>query len=313
LVLPAVAVAAALFAAAVAHLAARRQVSADTAPTAPRTSTIASRLYDLSVPVPVVMGTRLALETSPGRSAVPVRPAQLGAVLAVLGTIAVLVFSAGIQDALAHPARFGQVQKLEAFAGFEGQDFLDADATVTELRGLDYVTGVWDARQANATAQDGKVSLIVYSGATGDKALEPVVAKGHLPDSANGIFLGRRTARALGVDVGDTVKVTGSAGTRSVEVTGVGFLPPGAHNSYADGGWVTNAAYPTLFSNFHFHTILVASAGLTTSQLGCGVSVGSRSRWRSSSRSSVSASSAAPWSSPYVAGSASLPFCARSE
>jgi len=51
-------------------------------------------------------------------------------------------------------------------------------------------------------------------------------------------------------------------------VTGVGFLPPGAHNCYADGGWVTQAAYPTLFSGFHFHTILVASAGLSTHELG---------------------------------------------
>jgi ABC-type lipoprotein release transport system permease subunit len=267
-VLPVVAVVAAAFATAVALLAARRQVSAATSSTASPVSTIASRLSELSAPVPVVIGTRLALETSPGRSAVPVRPAQLGAVLAVTGTIAVLVFSAGIHDALTHPERFGQVQQLEAFTGYEGQEFIDAEATVAKLRSLDYVTGVWSARQGNATADNGKVSLIVYSGADGEKALAPVVAQGHLPDSASGIFLGRRTARALDVGVGDTLKITGSAATRSVRVTGVGFLPPGAHNGYADGGWVTGAAYPTLFSDFHFHTILVAAAGLTTDQLG---------------------------------------------
>ncbi|MFL6155654.1 MAG: ABC transporter permease, partial [Marmoricola sp.] len=227
----------------------------------------AARLSDLSAPVPVVMGARLALETSSGRSAVPVRPAQLGAVLAVLGTIAVLVFSSGVNDALDHPERFGQVQQLEAFAGYGGQDYVDTDAGLEKLRGLDYVTGVWDARQGNATAGAEKVSLIIYSGASGAKALEPAVARGRLPESNREVFLGVRTARSLDVGVGDSVKFTASAGARALTVTGVGFLPPGAHNSYADGGWVTNAAYPLLFSGFHFHFVLVAADGLSTSQL----------------------------------------------
>lgn len=258
-VLPLVAGCTAVFCAAVGFAAAwrhglrRRDV-------APRpVSKIASWLAQASAPVPVVMGTRLALEPQRGRDAVPVRPAQVGAIAAVAGTIAALVFAHGVDDAVSHPERFGQIQQAETFVGFGGQTFADSDALVEQLRELDYVSGFVDARQGNATVDGGRVAMIVYSGNSGPKAMAPVVIDGRVPETDDEILVGTGTAEELGADIGDTIAVTGSVATRELTVVGTGFLPPGAHNGYTTGSWVADGAYPRLFDDFHFHTVLVAS------------------------------------------------------
>jgi hypothetical protein len=261
-------VVAAAFVAAVAFTAAWRRTARKGRDRAPRVSKVASWFAQVSAPVPVVLGTRLALEPRRGRDAVPVRPAQVGAVAAAAGTVAALVFSHGIDDALANPERFGQIQQAEAFVGFAGQDYGDGDRLRRQVAGLGYVDGVLDARQGNATADDDRVSLIVYSGDTGPKAMGPVVTDGRVPAGPDEIMLGSRTAAALGATVGQSVTLTGAAATRSLTVVGTGFLPPGAHNGYTDGGWVTRAAYPLLFGrDFHFHLILVHSDTLDAAAL----------------------------------------------
>ena len=49
---------------------------------------------------------------------------------------------------------------------------------------------------------------------------------------------------------------------RAVTVTGIGFVPTGPHNDYANGAWLTPAGYDWLFrgahSAFKFHLAAVA-------------------------------------------------------
>ena len=71
--------------------------------------------------VPVVVGARFALEPGHGRAAVPVRPALLGAVAGVLGVLAAFTFSAGVSDATANPARFGQTWQLTRSSASPGR------------------------------------------------------------------------------------------------------------------------------------------------------------------------------------------------
>lgn len=263
IVLPAVLVGTALFCAAVALAAAWRRAGRRREQPPSRISKVATWFAQASAPVPVVLGTRLGLEPQRGRDSVPVRPAQVGAVAAAAGTIAALVFSQGIDDALAHPERFGEIQQAEAFVGYAGQDYLDGDELRDRVAGLDYVDGVLDARQGNATADDDRVSMIVYSGDAGPKAMGPVVTDGRAPETADEVMLGTRTADALGVGVGEEVAIAGPAASRDLTVVGTGFLPPGAHNGYTDGAWVTGSAYPQLFGkDFHFHLMLVHSSTL---------------------------------------------------
>ena len=58
-------------------------------------------------PAPVVIGMRFALESGRGRTAVPVRSALLGTVLAVALVVATLTFGSGLQSLVSHPALYG--------------------------------------------------------------------------------------------------------------------------------------------------------------------------------------------------------------
>ena len=71
-------------------------------------------------------------------------------------------------------------------------------------------------------------------------------------------------AAAWPVGVGQpAVRLTGGATTpRAVRVTGIGFVPAGPHNGYADGAWLTPAGYDRIFAgghySFKFHAAAVA-------------------------------------------------------
>ena len=82
-----------------------------------RRSTVATAVARRGLPVPIVVGTRFALEAGRGRTAVPVRPALVGAIMGVFGILAAFTFSHGVSDAASHPERFGQTYQLGAFAG----------------------------------------------------------------------------------------------------------------------------------------------------------------------------------------------------
>ena len=92
----------------------------------PRRSAVAAVAAAAGLGVPVVVGARFALEPGRGRAAVPVRPALLGAVAGVLGVLAAFTFAAGVSDAAANPARFGQTWQLDTFLGLSGHDFTPA-------------------------------------------------------------------------------------------------------------------------------------------------------------------------------------------
>src|SRR5204862_5453659 len=57
--------------------------------------------------VPGVVGVRFALESGRGRTAVPVRSALLGSVLAVATLVATLTFGSSLQTLVTHPALYG--------------------------------------------------------------------------------------------------------------------------------------------------------------------------------------------------------------
>src|SRR5689334_10248102 len=148
-------VAAGSAAAAALALTARRRLAV------PRRSRVVAAAATAGLGVPVVVGARFALEPGRGRAAVPVRPALLGAVAGVLGVLAAFTFAAGVSDAAANPARFGQTWQLDAFLGFNGQDFGPASQVLRAVAADPDVTGVDDARVGGA--QSGQVSVESYT------------------------------------------------------------------------------------------------------------------------------------------------------
>jgi hypothetical protein len=224
---------------------------------ATRRSTVAMAVARRGLPVPIVVGTRFALEAGRGRTAVPVRPALVGAVMGVVGILAAFTFSHGVSDAASHPERFGQTYQLGAFAGINDEDFTPTGRLLTALHNNADVTGVDDARTAVATGPGGDESVSLWAYSPGPKAIPVVITSGRLPESADEVVLGPRTAAAMHTRVGARVELTGNKGPATYTVTGTGLVPVGPHNGYADGGWVTQHGYDAIFKGFKFHLVLV--------------------------------------------------------
>jgi hypothetical protein len=200
------------------------------------------------LPVPTVIGTRFALESGRGASAVPARPALLGAVVGVLGVLATFTFTAGITDAATHPARFGQTSQLEEFLGLNGHAFASAGPALTTVAKDRDVTGVNDGRIAVAYCGQTSITTYTYS-PQGGKALPVVLTGGRMPTTPTEIVLAPLTATELHARVGSVIPLRGTAAPERATVTGIGFVPEGPHNSYADGGWITAASYDRLFQH----------------------------------------------------------------
>jgi hypothetical protein len=227
----------------------------------PRASTLAAATSRFGLPVPAVIGTRFALERGRGRAAIPVRPALVGAVTGVLGVVAVLVFSHGIDDASHHPERFGQTYQLGSFVGFNGNDFIDADAVTNALRGMDQVTGVDDAATDVAELPGGAGSIQLWRHDGGEKQLPTVVTSGRMPVEADEVALTPGMLKSQHLHVGDRVTLAGDQGSHRMRIVGAAFVPSGPHNSYDEGGWVSRVGYSALFKGFKFHLIWVRVAG----------------------------------------------------
>jgi FtsX-like permease family/MacB-like periplasmic core domain len=231
--------------------AAAAALAAGRAQRARRRSTVALAAASTGAPVPVLIGTRFALEPGRGQSALPVRPALLGAVAGVLGVLAAFTFAAGVSDAAANPARFGQTQQLEGWVGVNGQDAPVARRVLPVIAGSHDVAGFNDARIA--VAQSGQVSISTYTyDPAGGKRLPVVLTAGRMPAGPGEIVLAPTTARQLHAVTGSAVRLTGGARPDTVRVSGIGFVPEGPHNDYDGGAWITPAGYDRLFQGAHY-------------------------------------------------------------
>jgi FtsX-like permease family len=213
------------------------------------------------LPVPALVGARFALEAGRGRTAVPVRPALAGAVAGVLGVLAALTFSAGISDAVANPARFGQTWQLTTFYGVDGQDFAPAGAASRAAAAARDVTGFLDLRIASA--QSGRVSIESFTYAPVDgKQVPMVLTAGRMPAGPGEIALAPTTARELHAGVGSAIRLDGGPATRTMTVSGIAFVPTGPHNGYDQGAWLTPGGYDRLFAGayyaFKFHAAVLS-------------------------------------------------------
>jgi len=217
-----------------------------------RRSTVATAVARGGFAVPIVVGTRFALEAGRGRTAVPVRPALIGAVIGVLGILGAFTFSRGVSDAASHPERFGQTFQLSTFIGIDGEDFGPTNKLLAALHGNDDVQGVDDARVAVATGPNSNSSVTLYTYQAAPKPLDVVVTSGRMPTSAGEVLLAPQSLKTLHTRVGERVALSGNH-TATLLVTGAGLVPVGSHNGYADGGWVTDAGYDRLFDGFKFH------------------------------------------------------------
>ncbi|MBO3749378.1 ABC transporter permease [Streptosporangiaceae bacterium NEAU-GS5] len=210
-----------------------------------RRSIIAAAVARAGLPVPVMVGTRFALEPGGGSRAVAVRPALAAAVIGVAGVMAGCTYAAGTVDAAGNPARFGQTQQLEIYLGF-GDEKAPYQALLAAVAHDRDVTAVNDVRITVAAA--GGTPFPVFAYAPMGNPFPVVLSEGRMPERPGEIALGPGTAARAHVQVGGRVTVA----DRQLTVTGLGFLPSGLQNSYAEGGWVTSDGYGRLFGPAKF-------------------------------------------------------------
>ncbi len=223
---------------------------------AARRSAVAQAAARAGLPVPAVVGVRFALDPGRGANAVPARAALLGAVSGVLGVIAAFTFAAGVSDATAHPARFGQDYQFTVVFGSGGHDFLPNGPVLRALATDLAITGVTNLRIDAASS--GKTPVLAHSYDPVGAPVPLVLTAGVPAARDDDLVLAPATARQLGARVGSVVPLTGDRGTRQMRVTGIGFTLESSTAPYDNGGWVTRRGYDALFSGFKEHGGLIA-------------------------------------------------------
>ena len=193
--------------------------------TAPATgSRLARLLARVGAGTVLVAGVRMALEPGRGRSAVPVRTAIVGVTVGVTALAAALTFGASSSHLLDTPRLYGWNWDLAVTNYNSGPDLSRHRSDFTREPG---VRGV--------SIGDLGIPLDVNGRRVGGIALEPVrgrvlppVIEGRAPTATGEVMLGAKTMRALGVGVGDSVRV-GRPGARSrvMRVVGRGVLASG--------------------------------------------------------------------------------------
>ncbi len=226
-------------------------------------SSVAALASRLGLPVPLTLGTRLALEPGRGRTAIPVRPALVGAIAGVLGVVAATTFHAGLTDAVHTPERYGQTYQAGGFLGSNGQDLpspAEARSKLTGLAAQPQVAGINDSRLVPVSI--GGTSTEAWELNPIKGGVPTVSLDGREPRADDEIALGPRTARDLHAKPGQRLQVRGER-TRTLRVSGITFVPPGPHTAYDEGAWLTHRTMSQLYPGgyFKFHLFLVRFQG----------------------------------------------------
>jgi putative ABC transport system permease protein len=175
------------------------------------------------LPPAAVAGVRFALEPGAGRSAVPVRSAIVGAVLAVTVVVATVTFGSSLSTLVRHPSLYGWNFTYDMDGGgglgdVPGQaaaKLLEADHLVQSWTGVYYSTLQVDALNVPVMGMSPKA------------AIAPPTLSGHQLDTARQVVLGAATLRALHKHVGDTIVVRAhDARPATLTIVGTATLPP---------------------------------------------------------------------------------------
>ncbi|SEF08716.1 ABC transporter permease [Jiangella alba] len=190
-----------------------------------RTSAVTRLVAGARLPVPVVLGTRFALERGAAGARSPVRPALAGAVVGVTGVLAALTFSDAARDAAQTPFRFGVVHQAEAWVGFDRGRLASAEDVFPALADVPGVRGVDDVRGQLGDAGDAQVMVVSFHPV--GEPLNYLVTAGRMPSGRGEALVSLAASGDLGVGVGDVLPMAGSGGAAELAVVGVAVLDPG--------------------------------------------------------------------------------------
>ncbi|HEV2068570.1 MAG TPA: ABC transporter permease, partial [Acidimicrobiales bacterium] len=167
------------------------------------------------------------------RRGVPARPAVLGAIVALAGTVAAVIFDASLDRVLDDPVRDGWTWDAEVGLADALTDN-EARASAREVAARAGIAGVALARLAQLPVAGDEVQIVGIEEVEGSIGL--LALSGTTPRRAHEVALGPATAEATGAVVGDTVSL-GRPGDppRTYEVTGLVRFPNLADDTPARG------------------------------------------------------------------------------
>ena len=154
------------------------------------------------LPAPAVAGLRFSLERGHGRTAVPVRSALIGAVLAVTVVVATITFGSSLHTLDSHPALYGWnwSYAIDSPGGNNippaASALLDHDPDVASWTGFNFASVQIDGQTVPGL-------ITIKRG-----PLDPPILSGHAVQTKHEIVLGSATLAALHKKLGDTVTVS---------------------------------------------------------------------------------------------------------
>ncbi len=189
-----------------------------------RSSAVAKALARTPAPVAVVTGVRLALEPGRGRTAVPVRSALTGTVIAVVALTTAVGFTASLDHLLATPALYGVTWGAHITTA-AADDVGPAVAQVVDDPDVTDVSSGYAGFPVTvgSTQVDG-IALEAQRGSS----LLPTAIEGRLPTRPGEVLLGGLTMAALHAPVGSTIRASVAEATAepvALRVVGRGVFP----------------------------------------------------------------------------------------
>jgi len=190
-------------------------------------------------PVSIGLGSTMAFESGRGRRRIPVVPALLAAVVAVMGVIASLTIDRGITNALGHPEVAGVAWDASVTPATSAQT--GRNISIELARHLTEAEGVRAAAVVDRTVLDvGNVGAPVFSvrpiAGASSTPIQFTLLSGHAPHGRGQAAIGPATAKDLHVEVGDTVSV-GPRRAR-VKIVGEALFPSDVHAEFDEGLWL---------------------------------------------------------------------------
>ena len=195
-------------------------------------------------PVAIGLGTTMAFETGRGPRRVPVLPALLAAVVAVMGVVASLTIDRGITYALHHPELAGVTWDASVTPALNAQTGRNISPELAR-----HVTEATGIRAAAVVDRDvvnvGNVGAPVFSvrpiAGAAATAITFTLTSGRAPRGRGEAAIGPATAKDLHVGIGDTVSV-GSSHDR-VKIVGEALFPSDVHSEFDEGLWLAPAQF----------------------------------------------------------------------
>ena len=210
-------------------------------------SPIARAAAGLGLAPSATAGLRMALEPGRGRAAVPVRSALLGAVVGVVGVVAVVTFAASLDALVTTPRLWGATGDVLVYDNRAKRvgsgDCGPARTRLTSVPSLDSVAAVC---RLGVLLDERATTAYGFTSLSGD--LDPfAVVAGRAPGRSDEVALGASTLDALGKVIGDRAQVTGAVGAARYRIVGKVVFPTyGPPQPLANGAAFTGAGLARL-------------------------------------------------------------------